>query len=194
MIGLMFGVPAGAVGAMTVQQALTRGFRFGLVTGIGSSMADCLYACVGAFGLTIISDFLTEYQIPINCVGAAFIIVLGLLMLLKRRRETKVKAEGANAIMLFFSSFIVGITNPAAILTFLFAFTNFGIEGTLNLSEGGMLVLGVFAGTMVWWITLSALASCFKKKMKERGIKILNLIFGIILIGFGIFVLIRTFL
>lgn len=62
MIGLLFGMPAGAVGAMTAQRTLNYGMKAGLLTGLGSSAADCIYACIGVFGLTLISDFLMKYQ------------------------------------------------------------------------------------------------------------------------------------
>ena len=62
LIGLIFGVPVGAVGAMTVQRTWEHGIKAGLLTGMGSSIADCIYAAIGAFGLTIISDFLLQYQ------------------------------------------------------------------------------------------------------------------------------------
>lgn len=65
LIGLIFGVPAGAVGAMTVQRTWEHGIKAGLLTGMGSSVADCIYAAIGAFGLTIISDFLLQYQTAI---------------------------------------------------------------------------------------------------------------------------------
>ena len=54
LIGLLFGLPVGAVGALTVQRAWGFGVKAGLLTGLGSSVADCFYACMGAFGLTLI--------------------------------------------------------------------------------------------------------------------------------------------
>lgn len=71
LIGLLFGVPAGAVGAMTAQRAYSSGLRAGLLTGLGSSVADCIYACIGAFGLSLISDFLLAHQTVINLLGGA---------------------------------------------------------------------------------------------------------------------------
>ena len=46
LIGLIFGVPAGAIGALTIQRTLRDGFAAGLATGLGSSAADLLYLCV----------------------------------------------------------------------------------------------------------------------------------------------------
>ena len=58
VIGVVFGVPAGVVGVLSIQRVLTQGAFAGLMTGIGSSVADVFYACVGVFGITFISDFL----------------------------------------------------------------------------------------------------------------------------------------
>ena len=40
LIGLIFGVPAGSIGALTIQRTLNGGFAAGLSTGLGSSAAD----------------------------------------------------------------------------------------------------------------------------------------------------------
>jgi threonine/homoserine/homoserine lactone efflux protein len=78
LIGLIFGVPVGAVGAMTVQRTWEHGIKAGLLTGMGSSVADCIYAAIGVFGLTIISDFLLQYQGAIHLVGGAIVLFMGI--------------------------------------------------------------------------------------------------------------------
>ena len=60
LIGLIFGVPAGAIGALSIQRTIERGFWTGLLTGMGSSVADLLYACIGVFGITLVTDFLKK--------------------------------------------------------------------------------------------------------------------------------------
>ena len=47
MVGVLFGLPVGAVGALVVQRTWSGGIRAGLLTGLGSSAADCCYAAVG---------------------------------------------------------------------------------------------------------------------------------------------------
>lgn len=66
LIGLIFGVPAGAIGALTIQRTLYGGF---FATGLGSSAADLLYACAGVFGITLVSDFLIRCQRSISLPG-----------------------------------------------------------------------------------------------------------------------------
>lgn len=184
LIGLMFGVPIGAVGAMTVQRTLERGFCAGLLTGLGSSAADCLYACVGVFGLTFISDFLLKYRTIITGIGGVLVLTMGISQIVKKPAESapQKSAEGAK---MFLSSFAVGITNPAAILTFLFAFTYFGIAEISGMLNGIFLVAGVFIGTYIWWGILSGVVCIIKRKSGDRGLPFMNKIFGFILTVFA---------
>ena len=190
LIGLLFGIPAGAVGAMTVQRTWSYGIKAGLLTGLGSSVADCIYACIGAFGLTVISDFLLKYQTVINLAGGGLILYMG-LNLFFGNKETNALPSVSGRVKMFLSSFLVGITNPAAVLTFLFAFSYFGISGETSLMQGMWLVIGVFLGTYLWWGALSAAVNIMKSRQKKDHFQTMNRIFGVILCLFGMVVFIR---
>lgn len=58
LIVLIFGIPAGAVGVLTVHRTLKYGFLSGILSGVGCSVADIVYAVTGAFGIRVISDFI----------------------------------------------------------------------------------------------------------------------------------------
>lgn len=191
LIGLLFGLPVGAVGTMTVQRTWANGIKAGLFTGLGSSVADCFYAVVGVFGLTLISDFLLKYQVVINILGGGFVLFMGIRLLIKKDDNTGTKAGTVNPVKMFLSSFAVGITNPAAILTFLFAFSYFGISAGAGLLRGILLVGGVFVGTYIWWGTLTAVTYIIKKKAEKFSFRYMNRIFGSMLSLFGIIVLLR---
>lgn len=195
LIGLLFGLPVGAVGAMTVQRTWTDGVRAGLFTGLGSSVADCFYASVGVFGLAFISDFLLKYQTMISIIGGSFILFMGIQLLCKRNdTEIVQKAEAVRLTKMFISSFIVGITNPAAILTFIFAFSYFRVSGSAGFVYGVLLVCGVFIGTYIWWSALSIVTAIIKKKSAKFNFRHIDRIFGSILCMFGVVVFIRLLL
>lgn len=190
LIGLLFGLPVGAIGALTVQRTWSLGVRAGLLTGLGSSVADCFYACVGAFGLTLISDFLLRWQVVITAFGGTLVLAMGLKSLIRPQGELPPDEETLGGVKLFFTSFVIGITNPAAILTFLFAFSYFGISEVSGWGDGSLLVLGVFLGTYFWWGTLSALTQ-FKRKAAKFKLRTMNRIFGSVLCLFGVVVFLR---
>lgn len=187
LIGLLFGLPAGAVGALTVQRTFRHGPGAGLLTGLGSSAADCCYASLGAFGLTIVSDFLLKYQAAIHLLGGGLVLLLGARLLFREEVPSQETGRTSGA-GLFLSSFAVGITNPAAVLTFLFAFSWLGISGGLAFGEGLLLVLGVFCGTCLWWCALTLAAGMARKKAAAIDPARMNRIFGFILclLGAGI--------
>lgn len=191
LIGLLFGVPVGAVGTITVRNTLSGGMRAGLRTGLGSSVADCLYAAVGVFGFNVLSDFLLRYQFWISMVGGIFIAGMGLSLLFKKAAASQKSANNSHGQM-FLTSFCVGITNPAAILTFLFAFSYFGITPQKNFAMGFALVSGVFLGTYLWWFALSALTAYLHKRNGRLKQEFTNRIFGAILFLFGVVMILQT--
>lgn len=192
LIGLLFGLPAGAVGALTVQRTLRHGPGAGLLTGLGSSAADCCYASLGAFGLTIVSDLLLQHQAAIHLLGGGLVLLLGARLFF--REEVPSQETGrTGGTGLFLSSFAIGITNPAAILTFLFAFSWLGVSGGLAFGEGLLLVLGVFCGTYLWWGVLTLAASMARKKAAAIDPARMNRIFGFILCLLGAGICFRCF-
>lgn len=190
-IGLLFGIPAGAVGALTVQRTLHGGAKAGLFTGLGSSAADCFYASVGVFGLTFISDFLLRFQTAIHLLGGGLVLFMGVRLLIKKEIAAGAVPQAIGFAGMFLSSFMIGITNPAAILTFLFAFSWFGISGRMFLSDGLLLVSGVFAGTYLWWGALTVGAGFVGKRMDRVNLWGSNRVFGGILCLLGIVVFLR---
>lgn len=192
LIGLLFGIPAGTGGALTVQRTLNYGIKAELATGLGSSVADCIYACIGTFGMTLISHFLFKYQTVINILGSGLILAMGIRMMLKKSENSVSGVPALGSIKMFLSSFMVGITNSTAILTFLFAFSFFGISGQLTMFQGIQLVCGVFIETYIWWGILSVAANALKKK--ANSFCKLNRVFGIILPLFGTAIFARAIL
>ena len=193
-IGIIFGVPAGAIGALTIRRTLGYGFLAGLITGMGSSVADLLYAGIGIFGLTMVADFVETYQQVISLVGAAVIFALGIFIW---KNNTIPKAEEENKKNLpacFLSSLALSIANPAMLLTFLAAFTIFEIGGNLDVTAKGSLLFGILIGTICWWGGLTGVISLFRKKMTDQIYIWLNRILGILLFLLGIAAAINAFL
>ena len=185
LIGLLFGIPVGAVGALTVQRTLQYGVRAGLLTGLGSSAADCIYAGIGAFGLKLISDLLLRGQNIIHCGGGCLLLLMGISFMCRKTEKVKGTTEVAGLLQMFLSSFAIGITNPAAILTFLVAFSWMEVTGSLRISEGILLILGVFTGTYIWWGILSFVTEYLSRKAKNINMNKLNKIFGLMLTAIG---------
>ena len=193
LIGLIFGVPAGAIGALTIQRALEGGFFYGFFTGLGSSAADMLYAVAGLFGITIITDFLNLYEKICSFVGAILIAAYGIVICKKKAGKNRNDSiAGKTYLSGFMSAFTIAIMNPATILSFLVAFETVGLIGEYSVIEGLQVVAGLLLGTGAWWAVLSGVVCKFQSKVTDKIYTKMNILLGCLLIGFAVIVLIRA--
>lgn len=187
-IGITFGVPVGVVGIITIQRTLTRGFWAGVVSGLGSSFADVVYAGISIFGITIISDFLLEYQKIICIIGCIFIISIGIQTMKKTNHLSEQPKLTISSTSSFLSSFMITLTNPATILSFMIIFSTFGVSGDTQFMNKILLVMGILVGTGLWWILLSGTVKWSQKLLSDSFYNKLNQWFGLAIIILGVFV------
>ncbi|MCD8180846.1 MAG: LysE family transporter [Firmicutes bacterium] len=192
LIGLVFGVPIGAVGALTVRRAIGYGFLAGLISGLGCSAADLLYSCISVFSLTFISDFLLKYQYPISIIGGAMVIIMGISAVRNPKTFKTNNTGGGRLAAIFASSFGIAITNPATIVTFITAFSIFNVGSVETPVQGISLICGIFAGTLIWWLTISAVFGILRYRVTDKQIEIINRVLGATVICFGIAVIARA--
>ena len=162
---------------------LTQGPAAGFFTGIGSSVADVFYACVGIFGLTFISDFLLRHR-SVVC-GAGCLMVIGMGFRGFWTAGTEAAPQSA--------AFTIAITNPATILSFMVVFSMFGIEGMESPGAKLQLIGGIFGGTCFWWAAIALMVSRFRSRITTGFYGKLNRIFGALMVLMGAFIGIRTF-
>ncbi|MBT3338742.1 MAG: LysE family transporter [Anaerolineae bacterium] len=195
LIGFSIAAPVGPIGVLCIRRTLAEGRRAGLVSGLGAATADLFYGCVAAFGLTFISQFLINQENGLRLVGGIFLLYLGIKTFLSTGSGEAIKNQKGGLLSAYFSTFILTITNPMTILSFVAIFAGLGIVNTGgDYASALMLVTGVFIGSAAWWFLLSAGASFFQKKIDAQGLAWINKISGIIITLFGIMALSGLFL
>ena len=192
LVAAIFGVPAGAIGALTIHRSLQSGFVAGLVTGLGSTAADVLYACLSVFGVSLISEVLLAHQDIIRLVGGVLIILLGIGIFRKKDDGVQSGTSDARLLACFGTSFAVAIANPATILSFLTAFAILGFEQKPSAGDGVQMVLGIALGTAAWWAALAGIASRFQRRITGRAVTILHRILGVLLMLFGLYAMLSA--
>ena len=81
IIGLFTSVPVGPLGILTIQRTLNRGRWHGLITGLGASTSDLLYAAIVGFSMSFVTDFINAHQFWIQVIGSAIIILFGVFVI-----------------------------------------------------------------------------------------------------------------
>jgi threonine/homoserine/homoserine lactone efflux protein len=192
-IGFSIAAPVGPIGVLCIRRTLAEGRASGLVSGLGAATADAIYGCIAGFGLTFISNFLVSQQVWLRLIGGVFLCYLGLKTLLAKPAEQAASAKGNGLVGSYASTFFLTLTNPMTIISFAAIFAGLGLASTSgNYVSAGVLVLGVFIGSALWWLILSGSVGVFREKFNHHGLQWANRISGAIITGFGLFALLSA--
>jgi len=191
IIGFSIAAPVGPIGVLVIRRTLAEGRTAGLVTGMGAATADALYGCVGGFGLTFITDLLVSQTLWVRLVGGLFLCYLGVRSFLAVPAERAAAAAGTSLLGAYLATFALTLSNPTTILSFVAVLAGLGI----GVAGGGYgaaatLVLGVFAGSALWWFILSGGVSVLRLQLTPGILRWVNRASGMILLGFGVLALI----
>lgn len=190
VIGFSIAAPVGPIGVLCIRRTLAEGRASGFVSGLGAATADAIYGCIAGFGLTFISSVLINQQVWLRLVGGAFLCYLGLKTFLAKPAGQVAPARGNGIVGAYVSTFLLTLTNPMTILSFAAIFAGLGgASESGDYGSAGVLVLGVFIGSALWWIILSSSASLLRTRVTPAGLRWVNKISGIIITGFGLLAL-----
>jgi threonine/homoserine/homoserine lactone efflux protein len=169
VIGFAIAAPVGPIGMLVIRRTLAEGRLLGLLTGMGAAVADSLYGCMGAFGLTFISSFLMGYAVLTKLIGGAFLIYLGISTFRARPREENNNTSKVRYLTAFVSTLALTLTNPATILSFMAVFAGLGLGmKSGDYGAAGIVVAGVFVGSALWWLLLSGGVALIRHKLKPQ--------------------------
>jgi len=212
VFGLAIAAPVGPIGILTIRRTLVGGLLFGLFSGLGAATADAIYGTIAALGLTAVSAFLIQYQLTLQLAGGLFLLYLGTKTLrakpttsdqlpVNSEQSTVDKLHHSQLNRIFLSTLFLTLSNPVTILSFTAVFAGFGLGSQIESSGNGfMLVFGVFLGSALWWLFLTGMVTAVRGKLvhqgrlNERAVRIINLVSGLILIGFSALLLGNLFL
>ena len=190
IVGLSIAAPVGPIGVLCIRRTLAQGRLVGFVSGLGAATADALYGSVAGFGLTWISAVLLRQQMWLRLVGGAFLCYLGLRTMFAVPANPELSARAIGVLGAYGSTFLLTVTNPMTILSFVAIFASLGLgTGGGDYAAAGLLVSGVFSGSGLWWLVLSGGASLFRVRLQSEGLRWLNRVSGVIITGFGLYAL-----
>ncbi|NJO10277.1 MAG: LysE family transporter [Leptolyngbyaceae cyanobacterium SL_1_1] len=183
--------PVGPIGILCIRRTLILGRLTGLVSGLGAATADGLYGCVAGFGLTLVTQFLVAQTLWLQVIGGLFLIYLGAKIFVSRpAEEAAAIAPQSTLLGAYVSTLALTLTNPATILSFVAIFAGLGLaRGDRSYVDSGVLVLGVFVGSALWWCLLSWSVNLFRAKFNPQQLRWLNRVSGLIMVAFGVIAL-----
>lgn len=193
ILGISIAAPVGPIGILCIRQTLERGWRTGLLTGLGAATADMLYGAVAAFSVTFVSQALLAGQIWLRLAGGLFLLYLGLRTFLRQPLPFSSTAQVRSGRAAFLTTFFLTLTNPLTIIAFAAIIAGLGAsQPEAGFLSPLLLVLGVFLGSSAWWLVLSSSVNLFKNRVGPNSMRWINRISGLMITAFGIAALISV--
>lgn len=187
IIGIAASVPMGPVAILVIQKSLCHGHKSGFMTGLGACLVDTVFAIVAIFALAYAQMFMSKNETMILFAGGLIIALMGCFMALKDPfRKLQIEKIKSNTFRDFMMAFIMGISNPGAILVTMTLFAFFGMELDGSNYKVAPVILAFSAGSATYWFFFSWIFSHFRKNFKLRTILWINRLSGIVLIIIGL--------
>ena len=199
VIGLIVAVPIGPVNLICIRRTLAFGPLNGFVSGLGAAVGDTVFAIVTGFGLTAAAQLIKGYASLLELIGGGMLIYFGFhtfFAKVQARLPDSIASKEQGTSTLFramASTFALTITNPATLLGFAALFAGLGglAGGHPSFIAAAFVVIGVTAGSSLWWLALTTVVGLFHASINDRVMAIINKGSGVAVGGFGAAVLIH---
>ena len=185
-IGFTVAMAVGPISLLTMRRTIAHGRVYGLVSGLGVASADASYGGIAAFGLTAVTAVLVGARTALALVGGAFVVWLAIRTILARPSSAEASTDDRPGLAgAFLSIYGLTMTNPMTILSFAAIFAGFGLAGRGG-AEAALLTVGVFLGSSLWWIVLTAVVGRLRHRLTPPVLLWINRVSGTALLVFGI--------
>ena len=197
IVGLMIAMPVGPVNILCIHRTIEGGWKSGVISGLGAAAGDMFYGAVAGFSITLVVQFLVREQFWIRFFGGILLVIVGIWYFFKRPESLDAQTQDrGSAYSDLRSTFLLTLTNPTTVLSFLAILAALGIGHQRQWWLTVFLVGGIFCGSMLWWIVLGSIVNLFRDRFNDRSLRLMNRFAGLLIVGFGIaaVVLSRTWL
>jgi threonine/homoserine/homoserine lactone efflux protein len=193
LVGFSIAAPVGPIGLLCIRRSLAEGLLVGLFTGLGAATADAVYGGVAGYGLTAVSSVLVAYRAWLSVFGGLFLCYLGIRTFISAPTKDDALSPRSGFASAYASTFLLTLTNPMTILSFVAIFAGLGLASGADYRGATMLVAGVFAGSAVWWVTLSSGTAWLRTRLSGGGIRVVNHVSGAMILAVGIHAIATAF-
>jgi RhtB (resistance to homoserine/threonine) family protein len=167
--GILLNLTPGPDTAYILGRSIAQGREAGIASALGICVGSIFHTCAAALGLSAILATSAVAFGAIKLLGGAYLIFLGIKMLLDRQRHLNLPSSFSRrtAAAAFRQGVFTNVLNPKVALFFL-AFLPQFIDPASNMKVLAFLTLGltfVTTGT-IWCLILAWFASAFSERLR----------------------------
>lgn len=186
-IGLAISAPIGPIGLLCIRKTMHYGIRGALAVGFGASIAKMFYGILTGLGLTSISVVLLSHLWLVKLFGGMLLGYLGVkeLIVQKSSKKSDNNLKSFTWLSTLFSTSALTLSNPMTIICFL-GFISALAGESFSLQDSIIFSLGIFIGSMVWWLLLGSMISISRNYLPHHWVIRIQTASAGVLICFGL--------
>lgn len=189
LLGLSIAAPIGPVNIAMIQRGLREGFAGAFLLGVGSTTADLIYILLAYAGADPLSQHAAA-RVVLFGAGALVMGWLGYGAIRSGLRGTageSGEAPGTVRRSAFASGFSITIVNPMTIAFWLgILAASLAARGRGSVTMELLYIASLAGGCLLWCAGLAAALHYGRQMARGRALKVISVLAGLALIGFGI--------
>lgn len=183
-MGLAYVAPIGMQNLFVIDSALTHTRRRALLTALIVIFFDISLSISCFFGIGAIMKHYKWLQLAILFLGSLIVTYIGIGLLRPNKEDLKTSKSPVSIKKTTTTAFVVTWANPQAIIDGTMMLGAF--NATLPATSSTPFITGVAFSSMIWFISLTLIISFFSNWFNAKVLRYINIICGIIIIGYGL--------
>ena len=186
--GLLLAVLVGPVFFTLIQTSIERGFKSGVYVAVGISLSDALCIVIAYLGISLINS--PGFRVYLSYFGGAILLAFGIYYLFVKSRKPVIynpaHIEERSPWRLMAKGFVINGFNPMVLF---FWIGTMSVATALGYTTPGMAA--IFFGSIVVTVFVTdvikaKLSDKLRVLLTARTMKIMNLLVGVVMFGFGL--------
>jgi len=140
--------------------------------------------------MTSALSIISPHATVMNLCAALLLFKIGVDTLTSSPKDETGKADSADKkglLSSFISTLVLTFLNPMTIMSFVAVFAAIGVKELEAARESTLIiVLGVFFGSLLWWLFLCAMVAKVRERLSKSSMTTINRISGMVVIAFGL--------
>lgn len=186
--GFLVAAEVGPISLLCIRSTLRNGWRVGVAIGLGAATIDVVYAILGVAGASALLQ-IGVLRVGLGIAGAVVLVAIGARTLwsaLRVRFGAEAASEVATPRRAYATAVAATASNPLTIASWGAIFSAASTASLIDSTPAAAaLLIGIGIGSATWFAFLSGGVALTRRRIGERGLRLVDAGAGIGLLGFA---------
>lgn len=188
----------GPAGFLCLRHSIEHGRRAGLLTGLGATLGDLVYALLTYLSAGLVIEYVEGHDWMFRIIASVIFFLFAIYLYVKpprlRNADALAMSESSRSLTKLGGGFAFTIANPLIVLVFTLLYSQLNFVYPLG-EPPGMLWVGLFSialGAFLWWLFITYIATKLRILISNRNLRIFNHLLAIVFALIALFSLVHT--